>query len=290
MSALSTICFTDKWGRYTMDHQQLAAALLPYVHEAGRAIMVHYGQCSSIQKANGSPLSAADLAAERALQAGLANIAPDIPVISEEAEEEIAKAAGAGRFFLVDPLDGTKEFLNGHTDFTVNVALIEGGVPTFGIIYAPALATLYVTLARDRAAKAQLAPDEPIAGSLEGLELEPLGVRELTETANMVACVSRSHRGDRMDSFLARLDEPEGLSVGSSLKFCMVAEGRADVYPRLGPTKEWDTAAGQAIVEAAGGKVDVLGGERLRYGKTEDDYLNPEFIAYGPRFSPADTA
>lgn len=275
-----------------MDYAKLAAALLPHVHAAGRAIMSHYGNADgTVSKANGSPLSLADLAAEKALQEGLASVAPGIPVISEEAEdfESAAAAEGSPRFFLVDPLDGTKEFLNGHTDFTVNVALIEDGVPTFGIIYAPALSVLYVTMARDHAAKAELPPDIPTP-NFDDLAFDRLSVRGADADEVMVACVSRSHRGDKMDAFLARLDGPEGLEVGSSLKFCMVAEGRADVYPRLGPTKEWDTAAGQAIVEAAGGNVDVLGGERLRYGKSGADYLNPEFVAYGPRFSPADCA
>lgn len=270
-----------------MDHAKLAAALLSHVHAAGRAIMSHYGRSEgTVSKANGSPLSLADLAAENALQAGLASAAPGVPVVSEEAEDVVAAANGARCFFLVDPLDGTKEFLNGHTDFTVNVALIEDGVPVFGIIYAPALAALYVTLARDHAAKAALPPDIATP-AFEDLAFERLAVRG-DGSDGMVACVSRSHRGDKMDAFLARLDRPEGLEVGSSLKFCMVAEGRADVYPRLGPTKEWDTAAGQAIVEAAGGHVDVLGGDRLRYGKCDADYLNPEFVAYGPRFSPAE--
>jgi 3'(2'), 5'-bisphosphate nucleotidase len=183
------------------------------------------------------------------------------------------------RFFLVDPLDGTKEFIHKRSDFTVNIALIEAGQPRFGLVYAPARALLAATIAAGKAVEAELSPNKAGA-ELRNLSAKPLHARVASETG-LTALVSHSHLDADTEAFLARLKIAGRSSAGSSIKFLAIAKGEADVYPRFGPTMEWDTAAGQAVLEAAGGSVIDTDGRPLRYGKVERGLRNPSFIAWG---------
>ncbi|MEO7387777.1 MAG: 3'(2'),5'-bisphosphate nucleotidase CysQ, partial [Gammaproteobacteria bacterium] len=220
-------------------------------------------------KADQSPLTAADRAAHEVIAAGLARLAPEIPLWSEES----AAIAWETRrqwpeFWLVDPLDGTKEFIKRNGEFTVNIALVRGHSPVLGVVHAPVLDRDYWGIAAGGAFRASA-----------GGPGEPIRVRAPTATPVQVAG-SRSHREPAMDGILERLGPHSFVSMGSSLKFCLVAEGAADFYPRLGPTSEWDTAAAQAVVEAAGGAVLDLDGRPLRYN-TRPEILNPFFIVRG---------
>jgi 3'(2'), 5'-bisphosphate nucleotidase len=265
-------------------YHHLAAGLLPFVLEAGRGIMQHFGsEKRSREKGDGSPVTAADLESESVILRGLAAIAPDTPVISEEAAHNGVTPDIGSEFFLVDPLDGTREFIGGRPEFTINIGLVRERTPVFGLVYAPAGSRLYVTLAIDEAYLIALSTNAS-AADLGALEKKRIRVRPADDTSRLVVCASRSHRNPELETFLARFSDAESLEVGSSLKFCMVAEGRADFYPRLGPTKEWDTAAGHSVLAAAGGQVTRLDGTPLHYGKSGDDYLNPKFIAFGSRY------
>lgn len=215
-------------------------------------------------KGDGSPLTEADLAAHRYIVDKLPSIDPRIPVVSEEDSESAVHRKPEGRFWLVDPLDGTKEFISRRDEFTVNIALIEEGRPVLGVVYAPALDLMYCGAVGEGAWKTK-------AGHTEAIR-----VNDRTEVPVRVVA-SRSHLNAETGRLIESLGECELVQVGSSLKFCLVAEGSADIYPRLGPTCEWDTAAAQAVVEAAGGAVTMLDGTPLRYGKP--DLLNPHFIA-----------
>jgi 3'(2'), 5'-bisphosphate nucleotidase len=228
------------------------------------------GNADTTLKGDDSPLTQADLRAHRRIAAELARLTPEIPMLSEEAADvPYAQRAAWGRFWLVDPLDGTKEFLSRNGQFTVNIALIEDHVPALGVVHVPVSDTSYQGLTGTGAWCERA-----------GAAAQPIRVR--TRSASPVRVVgSRSHRGDSLDGFLARLGEHEMLPMGSSLKFCMVAEGAADVYPRLGPTSEWDTAAAHAVVTAAGGRVRTLEGAPLRYN-THEGILNPFFVVSGP--------
>lgn len=219
-------------------------------------------------KADDSPLTAADRAAHRVIEDGLRRLTPDIPLLSEEGRDiPFAERRHWDRFWLVDPLDGTKEFIKRNGEFTVNIALIENGRPVWGVIVAPALETTYVGTVGDGAWKQQG----------DG-QRQPLQVQTPSPGGGHAVVKSRSHPSGELATFLATIEIDESVPVGSSLKFCAVAEGRATLYPRFGPTMEWDTGAGQAIVEAAGGCV-VLTDQRdtpLRYNK--ESLLNPFFI------------
>jgi 3'(2'),5'-bisphosphate nucleotidase len=226
-------------------------------------------------KLDGSPVTEADHRAEAIILGALGTAFPDIPVVAEE-EACAGRIPSLGRrFFLVDPLDGTKGFVNRDGDFTVNIALIEDGVPVAGVVYAPDQAALYFG-ARGEGAFRRLGreavPAEPIAPA----EARPGALRGIG---------SRNHAAAGTPQKMAALGVTDFVSAGSSLKFCKVAEGSADVYPRWGRTMEWDTAAGQAVLEAAGGRVLALDGGRevgpLRYGKIEAGFENPHFIAWG---------
>ncbi|MBS0577944.1 MAG: 3'(2'),5'-bisphosphate nucleotidase CysQ [Proteobacteria bacterium] len=222
------------------------------------------------RKGDDSPLTQADLRAHRKIAAELARLTPDVPMLSEEAADiPYAQRAAWRRFWLVDPLDGTKEFLSRNGQFTVNIALIEDHEPALGVVHVPVSGTSYQGLAGGGAwCQRGAAAAQPIRVSpRSGVPVRVVG--------------SRSHRGDSLDGFLARLGEHEMVPMGSSLKFCMVAEGTADVYPRLGPTSEWDTAAAHAVAVAAGGRVRTLEGAPLRYN-THEGILNPFFVVSGP--------
>ncbi len=221
-------------------------------------------------KADNSPLTAADLASHEIIVAGLAALAPDIPLLSEEgAERPYSTRRDWDLFWLVDPLDGTKEFIKRNGEFTVNIALVESGVPVLGVVYAPDLERIYLGTVGDGAWRQD--------GSGER---RPIGATG-TDSETLAVVASRSHAGEELKAFLAQLEDHRLVSMGSSLKICLVAEGAADVYPRLGPTMEWDTAAAHAVVLAAGGEVLDYSGVTLRYNK--ENLLNPYFIVVGQR-------
>lgn len=235
---------------------------------AGAAIMQVYrhGVAGATSKADGSPLTLADLAAHRTIVAGLARLTPGIPVLSEEAAGiPYAERAAWEQYWLVDPLDGTREFIKRNGEFTVNIALIEQGVPILGVVYAPALQLGYHAA---RGAGAFVQHGE--------LAAQPVHARSRAAGETLKVVASRSHRDARTEALLERLGEHQCISMGSSLKLCLVAEGAAHFYPRLGPTMEWDTAAAHAVVNEAGGRVCGLDGAELRYNKA--DLHNPEFF------------
>lgn len=265
-----------------LDHRHLAEALLPSVIAAG-ALQMRY-QTSGIAveiKSDDSPVTAADREAEALLVAALNAAAPDVPVLAEERAAAGAVPEIAERFFAVDPLDGTKEFVAGRPEFTINVGLVESGLPRFGLIFAPALSALYVTLDAGAAYGCTLPVDGSIA-SLAGCALTRLAVRKAHPGA-LHALVSRTTNNAPCQSFLHSVGVSSSTQIGSSLKFCLIAAGEADVYARFGPTREWDTAAGHAILVAAGGSIVTTDGDALTYGKAAQGYLNPDFVAWGHR-------
>ena len=259
----------------------LIASIRRIAREAGDAILQIYreherGHSVGLQhKADQSPLTAADLTAHRLISTALAALTPEWPVLSEEsAEVPFAERQQWRRFWLVDPLDGTKEFLSCNGEFTVNIALIDSHQPAFGVVHVPVKDLDYWGVASRVAGVSAGA----WRAQARGTQIEP--IRVAPRTAQPVRVVgSRSHRGDSLDGFLRRLGPHEFVSMGSSLKFCVLAEGAADVYPRLGPTSEWDTAAAHAVVQGAGGRVVQLDGSPLEYNR-RDTWLNPHFIAY----------
>ena len=251
--------------------------LIELALQAGQAIMAVYREDFSHRfKDDATPVTDADLAAEAVILAGLSRIAPDVPVIAEEAASGGAEAKCGERFFLVDPLDGTREFLSKNGEFTVNIALIEHGEPVAGVVYAPAFGRLFWGERGHGAAQGRVAPDGDAAGTV----WSPIEVREKPRHGLKVVA-SRSHRDERTESWLATVDVGELVSAGSSLKFCLLAAGEADLYPRFGRTMEWDTAAGHAVLVAAGGRVETEDGQPLTYGKRARGFDNPGFIASG---------
>jgi 3'(2'), 5'-bisphosphate nucleotidase len=248
----------------------LIEPLTELVARAGAAILaVNRGTMTRADKADGSPVSEADLAADRVLAEGLARLLPEVPSLSEE-RSHLATLPTAGSFFLIDPLDGTKEFLAGRDEFTVNLALVTDGTPLLGIVGAPALGLIWRGLAGRGAERLT------IAGGAEPIHTRPFP----TPPKPWIAAVSRSHGDSRTEAFIDARPGAVRQVAGSALKFCRVAEGYADIYPRLGPTCEWDVAAGHALVTAAGGKVTDLGGAPLRFGGG-NDFIVPDFIAWG---------
>ena len=260
------------------DTQELARALFSTAHHAGACIMSHFGQADVDYKDDQSPVTVADREADAIIVERLIKLAPDIPVVSEESSPT-QKIGSNATFFLVDPLDGTKEFINGRDEFTVNIALIAQGAPRFGLVYAPASSKLYVTLEPDHAVMSYMDPGQA-APAFDELDLQHIKTRA-PGASGLVAAVSRSHLNTETEAFLKKHRIAETLTSGSSLKFCCLAEGLADVYPRFGRTMEWDTAAGHAVLGAAGGAVLDEAGVPLSYGKTGQSYANPGFIAWG---------
>jgi len=248
----------------------IAAAL-----EAGRAAnRIYHGSFEVQIKADESPVCTADHVAEEIILRHLARQAPQTPVVAEEQVAAGRIPEFAEEFFLVDPLDGTKEFVHKRGEFTVNIALIRRGAPTLGVVYAPANGQLFAAdVAAGHALRSTLDPHNPVLGALT-----PIRVRAVP-AAGVTAVASRSHRTAETDAYLARYTVADLVSVGSSLKFCMVAAGEADLYPRLGTTMEWDTAAGHAVLVAAGGRVVDPDLQPLRYGKPQ--FRNSWFIASG---------
>ena len=249
--------------------QELAAAIEAIALHAGGAIMEIYARDFAVEtKADDSPVTEADQAAEAIIVVALRALTPDIPVV---AEEEVAAGhqpdVGSGPFWLVDPLDGTREFISRNGDFTVNIALIRDGLPVLGTVHVPARDETYT------AAGAGQVTRKRGTGAAEAISARPPG------GDGLVAMVSRSHASPETDDFLTGFDIKERIDAGSSLKFCRLAEGVADLYPRLGRTMEWDTAAGHAVLSCAGGSVSRLDGSPLRYGK--NGFENPHFVARG---------
>jgi 3'(2'), 5'-bisphosphate nucleotidase len=248
--------------------QGLLEPVRALAREAGRCILdVYDGEFEVEQKADESPLTAADRASHQAIVAGLQQLTPEIPILSEEGWlADFAERRHWQSYWLIDPLDGTKEFIKRNGEFTVNIALIERHMPVLGVVHAPVRGTTWYAARGLGAYREQ-------DGELSTLRTRPLATPP-------VAVVSRSHRGDRVDALLERLQSPETVSVGSSLKFCIVAEGAADFYPRFGPTSEWDTAAAHCVVEQAGGQVVKVDLQPLRYN-TKPSLLNPDFLVFG---------
>ena len=242
---------------------------------AGPAVMEEYDRgCQVTSKADGSPVTSADQRAEVIISDYLTRLTPSTPLCAEEATAAGAKPQVAQRFLLVDPLDGTREFLAGNGEFTINVALIERGASVAGAVYAPAIGRLWV--GGDTAFACEATPGAELPG-----EESRRRIHTRSAPASLVAFASRSHLDSQSDAFLKGLPIGETRFAGSSLKFCLIAEGLGDVYPRFAPTMEWDTAAGDAVLRAAGGAVRDPSGRPLRYGKAESKLLNGSFIAWG---------
>ena len=253
---------------------KLMTTVVDLARKAGTAVLSAYSEMAhndavfATQKADGSPLTKADLEAHQIISAGLTALTPSIPAVSEEDAPSLAHRTPTGIFWLIDPLDGTKEFLALNDEFTVNIALIRNGQPVFGVVVAPALDLTYWGAVGHGAWRI-------FAGTSEQIKISPL-----PDILRIVA--SKSHLNAETFSYIEQLGSHVLLRVGSSLKFCRIAEGNADLYPRLAATCEWDTAAAQAVLEAAGGHVFSLDGNRLRYGKPS--FLNPYFIASSSEF------
>jgi 3'(2'),5'-bisphosphate nucleotidase len=258
------------------DCDQIAEIFAELVVEAAVVVMgVYAGEAHAREKADRSPVCDADEKAEAVILAGLKARLPHLPVLAEEAASRGERPRCGRAFILVDPVDGTREFLSRNGEFTINIALVLDGVPRAGVVYAPALDRLW--MAGDRAYVVQVAPGAPLPPAQARRQIT---VRQ-APAAGLTALASRSHADATTEAFLSHLPIAERRSAGSSLKFCVVAEGEADVYPRFGPTMEWDTAAGDAVLRAAGGTVLDDHGAALRYGKAEAQYRNGPFVAWG---------
>jgi 3'(2'), 5'-bisphosphate nucleotidase len=252
----------------TIEYPQLLDELKLVARDAGREIMKIYENSIDFNfKDDGSPVTLADEAAEKIILKSLNDIIPDISIVSEE-DSSSHQLKASDQFFLIDPLDGTKEFLkqDGLGSFTVNIGLIENGIPTLGVVYAPALDRMFF------ASSATGAYEESHNG------IQKIAIRPIPKSGP-VAVASVSHRDESTNNWLNKNHIKDTIAIGSSLKFCLVACGEADVYPRFGPTMEWDTAAGDAVLRYAGGSVKHPNDEPFNYGKS--NYRNGPFIAYG---------
>lgn len=258
-----------------MNYENLTAVMRNLALRAGDEIMEIYNSddFDVKSKSDDSPVTAADEAADALISAGLWQEFPDVTLVTEEQSESHSKRADT--FLIVDPLDGTKEFIHRRGDFTVNIAYVENGVPTRGVVYAPAKGRLFYTLA-DGSTVEEIGPfDKDTAG-----EVNPIGVSKPNNDGLLVVA-SKSHRDQATDDYINKYNVADMKSAGSSLKFCLVATGEADIYPRVGRTMEWDTAAGHAVLNGAGGAVIRFDDHSpLVYGK--EGYANPFFIAYAP--------
>lgn len=246
-------------------------SLIPSVRQAGQVALEFYRADFTVtHKPDCTPVTEADVAVDQIIVPALRVAFPHVPVVSEERVSSFDSADGADRFFLVDPIDGTKEFVNGTDEFTINIALIEHGRPVGGIVYAPALGRLFLA---------------DIGGPSQELcergSKTDIRVRGCDDEGDLVALASRSHDTPATAEFLDNHAIKNRVAAGSSLKFCMLAAGKADIYPRFGPTMEWDTAAGHAVLAAAGGQVTTIDNQPLTYGKP--GFRNPDFIASSPQ-------
>ncbi len=253
--------------RYLLDESIKLA-----VH-AGEEILKIYNTDFNIQtKDDQSPLTTADLASHHCLVNGLEKLSPKFPILSEESSHlPYSERQQWDTYWLLDPLDGTKEFIKRNGEFTVNIALIQGNQPILGVVYVPVTGICYSS-ATGLGAWKQLQNQKPVTIKARYQAVKPFTI-----------VGSRSHQTEELANYLKRIGEHELVSMGSSLKLCLVAEGKADLYPRIGLTSEWDTAAAQCVVEQAGGKVTDLQGEVLAYN-TKDEYLNPYFLVFGDKF------
>jgi 3'(2'), 5'-bisphosphate nucleotidase len=254
----------------SIDTAALVEPVKEIAAEAGARIVEIYSTGFEVaEKDDQSPLTTADLASHQTIVNQLQKLTPDIPILSEEsATIAFAERSHWQRFWLIDPLDGTKEFIKRNGEFTVNIALVEGHEPVLSVVLMPVTKRCYW------AARGNGAWRQEADGPVQQIAVTPLGNGPIRVVG------SRSHGGDSLNSFLARLGDYDLVSIGSSLKLCLVAEGKADIYPRLGPTSEWDTAAAQCIVEEAGGQVVTCEGQRLTYNSKES-LLNPHFLVFG---------
>ena len=249
--------------------------LADIAYDAGRIILRHYAEeIVERKKADHSPVTAADEEAEKFILRRLNHLAPGVPVVAEESVAAGRVPKVAQRFFLVDPLDGTKEFINRNGEFTVNIAEIIDGKPVRGVVYAPAMDRMFFGEAASGAFEINAKP----GGAPEYAEASRINVRPAPKDG-LVAVASRSHRDKKTVEYLAHYPVKDFVTAGSSLKFCLVAAGEADIYPRHGTTMEWDTAAGHAVLAAAGGNVTTLDGAPFHYGKP--GFENPHFVARG---------
>jgi len=257
----------------TTDHRRLTDALVAIVDAASREIMTVYESDFDVDtKEDDSPLTQADLASHRLIRDALRDLTPDIPLLSEESNApDFATRRSWNRYWLVDPLDGTKEFVNRNGEFTVNIALIEGHRAVLGIVGVPAQGVTYTGDVTSRRAERR---------DQDGIR--EIKARRMDRARELVVVASRSHGGERLEMFNTELSRRfrsvERTPVGSSLKLCILAEGRADLYPRLGPTSEWDIAAAHAVLQAAGGAVWTFDRAPLMYN-TKESLLNPDFLA-----------
>ena len=253
----------------------LMEPLTDLVIEAGTAILAVNRHAMQIDgKTDGSPVTEADLAADRIIREGLARLVPQVPALSEECVP-LGKPPHDGSFFLIDPLDGTKEFVAGRSEFTVNLALVTNGAPLLGIIGAPALGLIWRGLVGRGAER--LGIGDASARMAEPIHTRPMPARG----APWIVAVSRSHGDARTEAFIESRPGAIRQALGSAVKFGRVAEGGADIYPRLAPTSEWDIAAGHAVVTAAGGRITGAKGADLHFGRGREDFIVPEFIAWG---------
>lgn len=261
-------------------HQTLADGLLPAVLEAGR-VMLEIRERGLIvdTKADRSPVTEADRLAETILVAALERIHPNVPIVAEESAAAGQAPDVRATLFLVDPLDGTRDYVAGRNDFTVNIGLVDEGAPVFGFIYAPARGELFVTTGKGQAVGAQVEATSG-ATSMADLTTSRLSTRRAIP-GQITALVSRSETGPDHADRIAQLGATSKIGMSSAVKFCLIARGDADIYPRFGTTCEWDTAAGQAILQAAGGTVTNLDGSPMIYGKSALGYRNTSFIARG---------
>lgn len=258
-----------------MDFDKLTRVIRQLALDAGDKIMEIYGaeDFEVRSKADASPVTEADEAADALISAGLRTAFPDITLVTEEQADSHGQKADT--FLIVDPLDGTKEFVQRRGDFTVNIAYVENGVPLRGVVYAPAKGRLFYTTADGRSV------EETGPFGEEPGEAQPIGVNALPDNRGLMVVASKSHRDAATDAYIGRYKTRDMTSAGSSLKFCLVATGEADLYPRLGRTMEWDTAAGDAVLRGAGGEVVRFDDHtQLSYGKP--GFENPFFIAYAP--------
>lgn len=259
------------------DQRRLTDQLLATVLAAGRLEMGYFeAGCAVETKADRSPVTIADQEAEAMIVKTLRAVMPGCPIVAEEAFAGGDRPALSDPFILVDALDGTKQFVSGFREFTINIAVVVGGRPVYGLIYAPALGDLLVTDGPGRAVRAGLAPQVELS-ALDAASPHEISV--VPRRSGLVALQSRSRNLELTDAYLKDFLVAEQRQLGSSYKFCLIAAGVADIYPQLGETREWDTAAGEAVLIAAGGCVASLDGAPLLYGKSRADYLNPTFVA-----------
>lgn len=252
------------------DLKELLDPVIQIAYQAGKVIMEVYDAGFEVEeKLDNTPVTEADMAANKVIESQLKELTPHLPILTEEAKPTpYSERKKWPRYWLIDPLDGTREFIKRNGEFTVNIALIDGNESVMGVVYAPVIGVLYYA-AKGQGAFKQSAINEP----------KPISVREKCSGKTIVAC-GRSHPSKEMKSFIKHLGKHEIIRVGSALKSCLVAEGKADLYARLGPTSEWDTAAAQCVVEEAGGAITDTAMKRLRYN-CKDELLNPHFFVAG---------